>query len=178
MLVDFLFVDILFAPTVDSNKQTLPAKLNTHRPSNEQQLEKDVTMQVQPSTNVSTRLTRVNSSNRFKRGTMLTLNKIQSGNFDLETTRVLPSATLEAHDLAKLSVKNILEDRVAAIKKTLLRQETQRRTSTKRSVSFKKNIPLPEMSPDDQFVDLTIDISEQRKELKRNQQDKFDEMWG
>jgi hypothetical protein len=52
------------------------------------------------------------------------------------------------------------------------RQETQRRASTRRSVSFQQSIPLNEMSVVDQFVDLSVDIAEQRKELKRNQQER------
>jgi outer membrane usher protein FimD/PapC len=116
-------------------------------------------------------------SSRVKRLSQ-SLNKMQSGNLELETTRVLPSTTLEAHELAKISVSDMIGDRMSAIKTTLTRQETQRRASTRRSVSFQKSIPLDEMSVADQFVDLSVDIAEQRKELKRNQQERFDEMWG
>jgi hypothetical protein len=190
LVVDFLFVDILFAPTMKGTTKLPAALLNEKSSSKEtqQQLDTKVKRQVQPSSNLptppskSTSLTPVtkDSSNHFKRVTRLTLNKIQSGNLhvDLETTRVLPSATLEAHELAKISVNDIIDDRVSAIRKTLLRQETQRRASSRRSVSFMKSIPLSETSVEDQFVDLTVDIAEQRRELKRSQQDKFDEMWG
>jgi hypothetical protein len=190
LVVDFLFVDILFAPTMNSTKREtkLSPKLNQKVSVSKESsvaVEK-ANEQVQQSTSPpapnsnSTPLTPVmkDSSSQFKRVTRHTLTKIQSGNLDLETTRVLPSSTLEAHELAKLSVNDIIDDRVSAIRQTLVRQETQRRASSRRSVSFMKNIPLNEMSVDDQFVDLSVDIAEQRKELKRNQQDKFDEMWG
>jgi len=49
-----------------------------------------------------------------------------------------------------------------------------------RSISVGLNtISLVEISPEeDEFVELKVDIAEQRKELKRSQQEKFDEMWG
>lgn len=187
LVVDFLFVDILFAPTMNSTEREtkLSPKLNqkssVSKESSGAETKGNQQSTSPPAPNSkSTPLTPVmkDSSSQFKRVTRHTLTRIQSGNLDLETTRVLPSATLEAHELAKLSVNDIIDDRVSAIRQTLVRQETQRRASSRRSVSFMKNIPLNEMSVDDQFVDLSVDIAEQRKELKRNQQDKFDEMWG
>jgi hypothetical protein len=190
LVVDFLFVDILFAPTMESTKRekalqslsaTKPSKQSSSSPEQRQQprSKANQTRKVEEVSARSTPLTPVvtHPSSRVKRLSQ-SLNKMQSGNLELETTRVLPSTTLEAHELAKISVSDMIGDRMSAIKTTLTRQETQRRASTRRSVSFQKSIPLDEMSVADQFVDLSVDIAEQRKELKRNQQERFDEMWG
>jgi hypothetical protein len=188
LVVDFLFVDILFAPTMDSTKQlnkSLPSQTNEqssspHCDDAEQahQTRKVEAPGAPPLTPVAS-----SSAKQFNGVKRLTLLKIQSGNLDLETTRVLPSATLKAHALAKLSVNDIIDERVSVIKQTLLRHETQRRASSLRARSKAKStrkgaLNLNEMSVNDQFVDLAVDIAEQRKELRRSQQEKFDEMWG
>lgn len=46
---------------------------------------------------------------------------MKSGNFDLETTRVVPSSTQEAHALAAISAKEIMKDRISEIKNGILR---------------------------------------------------------
>jgi hypothetical protein len=190
LVVDFLFVDILFAPTMDSKKQeknlkvfrkakfnkiSSPLPPNSQGEENKQAINQ--TRRAEETTPTPSPMVPHSSSN-FQRVKRMTLQKIQSGNLELETTRVLPSSTLQAHQLATLSANEIIDDRVSAIRNTLVRQETIRRTSSKRRASFMKNIPLNEMSVDDQFVDLSVDIAEQRKELKRSQQEKYDEMWG
>jgi hypothetical protein len=202
LVVDFLFVDILFAPTMKASNRGTNSKSLINAPSKPnknssplrsiseaagESKQSNQTRRVEETTSRSTHLppphaslTPVvpNPSSNLQRVKRLTLSTIPSGTLELETTRVLPSATLRAHRLARLSVKDIIGDRVSAIRNTLVRQETIRRTSSRRRASFMKSIPLNEMSTEDQFVDLTVDIAEQRKELKRNQQEKFDEMWG
>jgi hypothetical protein len=161
LLVDFLFVDILFAPTKQSKEKT---QLAAPEPTTESSLD--------PSTKL-----------KAKR---LTLKTMQSSklDLDLETIRVLPSSTCNAHALAKLSVKEIMGDQVSAIKQTVLRHEDQRRAMTLKIKSRAKlnlqTVTLPRFGMDleEQFAVLSGDIAEQRKLLKRNQQEKFDEMWG
>eukprot|EP00604_Paraphysomonas_vestita_P002520 CAMPEP_0174819598 /NCGR_PEP_ID=MMETSP1107-20130205/2931_1 /TAXON_ID=36770 /ORGANISM="Paraphysomonas vestita, Strain GFlagA" /LENGTH=227 /DNA_ID=CAMNT_0016033405 /DNA_START=199 /DNA_END=879 /DNA_ORIENTATION=- len=124
--------------------------------------------------------------------------KSQSGKFDLETTRLVPSSTQEAHDLAVISVKDIIKDQVLDIKRTTLLQkhrrdksvslkqksslekyrESLRNRGESRKVKLGVNRCMDEVALEEQFVELTVDIMEQRKELKRSQQDGFDEMWG
>jgi hypothetical protein len=184
LVVDFLFVDILFAPTMESTQRekafqslSISKQATKQVPSSQPELSPQAkanqTRKVEEVSSTSTPLTPVvtRASLRVKRLS-------QSVNLELETTRVLPSSTLEAHELAKISVSDMIGDRMSAIKNILTRQETQRRASTRRSISFQKHIPLNETSVADQFVDLSVDIAEQRKELKRSQQEKFDEMWG
>ena len=194
LVVDFLFVDILFAPTMNSSTEANKSKSSTNVKSKANNLSPLQSVSrskeskqgnptregIEATTAGSFPLTPVvpNTSGDFQRVKRLTLSTVGNANLELETTRVLPSSTLEAHQLAKLSVKDIIEDRVFAIRNSFVRQETTRRTSSRRRASFMKSIPLNEMSTEDQFVDLSVDIAEQRRELKRNQQEKFDEMWG
>jgi hypothetical protein len=171
LVVDFLFVDILFAPTTDSNNRN---KVSKEMPSLSPQ---PSVIEERPPTNTATLVSLKNRStlNNVKR---LTLATMKSSNLQLETTRVLPGATTDAHTLAKLSVKEILSDRVTALKNTLLHREYQRQTSIIKHKSRVKSISVPGMDMEEQFAELTADIAEQRKLLKRSQQEKFDEMWG
>jgi hypothetical protein len=172
LFVDFLFVDILFAPMMPSTQQEkISQSLFSPKASQVREVEVPKTTQGRSAS--------ISKLDQVKRMTLLA---IQTGNLELETTRVLPSSTLQAHEIAKLSVNEIIDDRVSVIKKTVLRHETQRRTSLLRARSkaiFKRNtFDFNEMDVNEQFVDLSVDIAEQRKELKRSQQEKFDEMWG
>ena len=144
---------------------------------------------------------------------------------DLETTRVVPSSTQEAHALAVLSMKEIISDRVNEIKQAVNRRELHRQeslsqmkhkylpggNSLKNKLNFNdqeedlgvkvkslfgirinttsasnskvktnrgRSLSLDDAAVEDQFAELTVDIIEQRKHLKRTQQETFDEIWG
>lgn len=198
LLVDFLFVDILFAPTLDSKKKEVESK--------EAHFKRGVpTTSVTPSSR-SVNDT-VNSVTEFRSVVSLGngsdshnfgLTRMQSGKFDLETTRVVPSSTHEAHSLAVLCVKDIIKDRDSEMKSSQSRRDLNRQSSSlfqqKRSLEkhrselkvrgesskVKQNMSLmlDKTAVEDQFVDLSVDIIEQRKVLKRSQQERFDEMWG
>ena len=123
---------------------------------------------------------------------------MQSGKFDLETTRLVPSSTQEAHDLAVISMKDIMKDQVSDINKMTILQKLRREKSSSlkqksslekyreslrnrgesRKVKLGMNRGMDEIALEEQFLELTVDIMEQRKQLKRSQQDGFDEMWG
>jgi hypothetical protein len=201
MFVDFMFVDILFAPTMASPKRekisnapsssSSPEALKANPQSapplcediEQPQQRRKVEIPTSSPMGITTPVRSTTTTSQLNRVKRLTLNKIQTGNLDLETTRVLPSSTLKAHALAKMSVNDIIDDRVSVIKKTVLCHETQRRASLLRARSKAKLtkdrvINLNEMSVNEQFIDLSVDIAEQRKELRRSQQEKFDEMWG
>jgi hypothetical protein len=177
LVVDFLFEDILLAPTMDSKGREKDLKLMNAKQQQDQQTDRSLTCE--------------------KRSLdKQMLQKTQSySRLDLETTRVVPSATEEAHLLAALSVKDIVKERVAEIDQSVSKRDILRQASSNlkhkhsmakhrsilkvrgESAKVKQNAKSTDVI-EEQFVDLAVDITEQRKELKRSQQEKFDEMWG
>ena len=164
LVVDFLFVDILFAPTITSTKHGL------HQKHQDQIEEHNPEKQALPITPISSRI-------------------------DVETTRVVPSSAEEAYLLAAISVKDIVKERVLEIDQSVSKREILRQASChlKHRYKMEKNRSILKVRGEsakvkltskainiieEQFVNLTVDIDEQRKVLKRSQQDKFDEMWG
>ncbi len=204
LIVDFLFEDILFAPTMDStkskkNKDKVLAQLTETRKMKkvetpkkiEDEKEKEIDTRPTSSTNKNTnprerereRRNQVTPQPQQPINTLLI--KMQSGNFDLETTRVVPSSTQEAHELAAISMKEIMEDQLSDIKRNTMLQESRHKSSLhlkQKSILVPKKSgvhrSVDETALEDKFIELTVDIMEQRKSLKRSQQDGFDEMWG
>jgi hypothetical protein len=175
LLVDFLFVDILFAPTMDPKLRKNVLKeipIQSLPPPSEQR---------PPTTThppVPVSLNQPSALSNLKRLTVATM---KSSNLNLQTTRVLPGTTKEAHTLARLSVRGILSDRISALQDTILRHDDQRRAITLKSKSRMRSshsLSVSGFDVEEQFAELSGDIAEQRKLLKRNQQEKFDELWG
>lgn len=227
LIVDFLFEDILSAPTMDSTKKnksssiSLPSLL-----SKEKCKEKENNFDENENENIGENETRPESS--LSKETQIqsklksqksqlekpTIDKLNSNEIkikprktildkikDVETTRLVPSSTQEAHELAVISVKEIIKDQISNIKKNMMNQDSRHKTSTHlkqksslekyreslkyrgesqkvKSTKLRSNRSIDEVALEEQFLELTVDIMEQRKELKRNQQDGFDEMWG
>lgn len=233
LVVDFLFEDILSAPTIDSTKNNKNSILNANvnenkrRESKEEKLSEDnddenknentssnnsnsheeieirpgSSLSKSPNSNPNLKEAQLSSSRPTLQrldSKKVILTKMKSGNFDLETTRVVPSSTQEAHALATISAKEIMKDRISEIKNSILRQDSRRQGSTNlkqksslekyreslksrgesQQIKSKSHLSRDEIELEQQFMELTVDIMEQRKELKRSQQDGFDEMWG
>jgi len=245
LVVDFLFEDILFAPTMDSKRKmnndkninNINNKLkekemkessiisksksneiikeendeneennedkesSNNNTTNSNSYEEIETRKVSSPSELTSNKSQTNnndnnSNNNNNRKTILT--KMQSGKFDLETTRLVPSSTQEAHDLALISMKDIMKDQVSDINKMTILQKLRREKSSSlkqksslekyreslrnrgesRKVKLGMNRGMDEIALEEQFLELTVDIMEQRKQLKRSQQDGFDEMWG
>lgn len=193
LFVDFLFVDILFAPTIDSSKRDAETISDKGISAASKETAGKALNSV---TEVRDKLSIGDQSNVEPRKFSLT--KMQSGKFDLETTRVVPSSTQEAHSLAVLCVKDLIKDRDSEMKSSQSRRDMNRQSSSllKQKHSLEKHrgdlkargesskvkksvsLILDKTAVEEQFVDLTVDIIEQRKTLKRSQQERFDEMWG
>lgn len=189
LFVDFLFVDILSAPTLDSTKHVKELKKSSSASAAPSNVVEDL--------NVPKAQAAVSTGSGIN-SRKLSLTKMQSGTFDLETTRVVPSSTREAHSLAVLCVKDMIKDRDSEIKSSQTRRDLHRQSSSllKQKHSLEKHrsglkirgesskvkhsvsLMSDKSTVDEQFVDLTVDIIEQRKVLKRSQQERFDEMWG
>jgi hypothetical protein len=169
---------------MDSKKQEKNSKsMNTNHHQQQQQQQQDDVGRSHPSGE-----RRVDQKHMFQ--------KTQSVNrLDLETTRVVPSSTEEAHLLAALSVKDIVKERVVEIDQSLSKREIHRQASShlKHKHNMEKQRSMLKMRGEsakvkqnarsidlieEQLLDLSVDIAGQRKELKRSQQEKFDEMWG
>ena len=251
LVVDFLFEDILFAPTMDSKRKmnddkNIDGKNNNINNNNNKLKEKEMkessiisksksneiikeenenedkessnnnttnsnsyeeieTRKVSSPSELTSNKSQINNNNNSNNNSdnnnnnnKTILTKMQSGKFDLETTRLVPSSTQEAHDLAVISMKDIMKDQVSDINKMTILQKLRREKSSSlkqksslekyreslrnrgesRKVKLGMNRGMDEIALEEQFLELTVDIMEQRKQLKRSQQDGFDEMWG
>ncbi len=242
LVVDFLFEDILFAPTAASTKEE--STWNTKMKKKEDILERtssipeNETPKTIPNrqngrmtaTSISKLQGRLSFVKSNPDGSLVRATSSNAFELDLETTRVVPSSTQEAHALAVLSMKEIISDRVNEIKQAVNHRELHRQASlsqmkhkflpggnllknklnenqkedqeedfgvkvkslfgiginsnnTSASNSKGKSIrgrslSLDDAAVEDQFAELTVDIIEQRKHLKRTQQETFDEIWG
>ena len=215
LIVDFLFEDILFAPTMDSTKKQKESiiskginlkeshqKDNNNNNNNNNNNLKDGEIEIRPESSPSpsnqSNSKESQSKSKSKEIKIQTRKTLFDNVKELETTRMVPSSTQEAHELAVISVKEIIKDQVSNIKNIMMRQESRRKESghlkqksslekyreslkhrgESQKVKSKANRSIDEVALEEQFIELTVDIVEQRKELKRSQQDGFDEMWG
>lgn len=219
LVVDFLFVEILSAPTVDSLKKESRSSTSQSRI---QKVIGQASKMVRKASVAS-----MNTLNNLGKLGNLNSNspKTESDNWTelISTTRVIPPRTREAHDEAVecandviSNAKNRLEDRSRLTKqrhekflrshssqKSERRRKTEvpvsnNRTSGVRSSFFSRQLPsmlrlpssvvengsngnnngLMEMSTESLFEQLTNDINQQRRLLKRSQQEVFDNLWG
>jgi hypothetical protein len=148
LVVDFLFVDILFAPT---------AKPTPSSPS----AQADVPM--------ATPLERVR---RF------TATTLPSATLDLETIRVVPGTTSKAHALARLSVDGIISERATSIRSMALARQNPRPLLSSLRIKRRDSLSTEELAIEMEFANLATEIAQQRKLLRRTQWEKYDEMWG
>ncbi|CAE7472509.1 unnamed protein product [Symbiodinium microadriaticum] len=190
LLVDFLFIEVLSAPSPDALKAA--------------SAESTVSRTVQRVSNVGRRVSAaiVNTAGNIKVGARKTILGTAAPKFDVDTTRLVPDAAAEAQILATHSVGNLLDDARSNIdnRENLRRSQRQRASVVKvqkrQEQKQKKYAVLSENSPSKQnlsrmmslsvtddklqesFAELCVDMTEQRKVLKRSQQDGFDAMWG
>lgn len=178
LVVDFLFVDILSAPTIDSLKKESSSRLSSSGLGN---------MFRRASTAV--RKMSVVSKNAFSR---------LRGDSEIlmTTTRVIPPRTKEAHDEAMECANDVIElarsrqdHRMKSI--NIRHSEFQAKKSERYrkgaiSKTLKNTTPHPEADNSENvhekveslFSQLSNDITQQRKMLKRSQQEMFDNLWG
>jgi hypothetical protein len=127
--------------------------------------------------------------------------KLSEFKADLQTTRVVPEATAEAYALARTSTSELL----VRTRQTLALDQRKRKELRSSSTVFQQKVKLdkmrrhlklkanPEMEHgngkarsicsldgdvDELFLQLSVDIIEQRRLLKRHKQEAFDDMWG
>jgi hypothetical protein len=198
-LVDFLFIDVLSAPTADLLKvqaEDTAIKKAFRRASN---------AAVTAGHNV--RKASVATLNALRhRVVPLTQKSSKSAGFfsvDIQKTRIVPESTANAYVLASASSVEIVRRASNAIadasrKKTMARKSSdvlRRRTrlDAERSrqreredkdksfaVQRRNNLErsIADKTVDERFVDLSVDISAQRRILKRTQKESFDNSWG
>jgi len=183
LLVDFLFIEILSAPTADSLKVR-----------NRESLVKRVARR---SSAVGRRVSSVSTQAlKSLRNSVLRKPRYSFGlTGNVPTTRMVPESAEEAHHIASTSVREILQDVKAKIdtrvttrdvrrkesdtfksKKNLHEKRKYRQRSDSDVVNFQHDVS--DDTIDNIFFDLSVDITEQRRNLKNNQKEVFDTMWG
>ena len=225
LMVDFLFVEVLSAPTIDSLKKESSKSSSIGRV-----LGQASKMARHASVVVSKNA--LSTLNRLGDMTSKSTKSTESNNWSelISTTRVIPPRTKEAHDEAVEcandvinNAKSRLEDRSRLIKsrhesflksqKSHKSDQHRRRTEIptkpsetrsslllnrlstifKSSSSFSSSssslnnnnnnkkvngVSMMEMNTNSLFDQLSYDINQQRRLLKRSQQEVFDNLWG
>jgi len=193
LLVDFLFIDVLSAPTVDSLKMKNEVSALSNMARRASMVGANVGRRL---STVGKRVAQV-SGDTVKRVTQR--NSFVRNTLRIETTRQVPDITAEAQALATVSAAEVMSDARRDHDQNLsLRKEQRSKSSVwkqrmlleeKRKKSMKSSqrkkdgksyaVPLPdEVTHHDLFLELCVDITEQRRLLKRSQQESFDSMWG
>lgn len=175
LLVDFLFHDLLFAPTADSIKvaaeESTLSKVGRRVSTN---IRRASAVGVEIASNVA----------KKARSTFL---KSGSEKLKLETTLVVPDSAAEAHMLAYTSGIELINEVKSANESVINRRKTERSQSllakaNRTTVQVnKRNLIIPnrpKTSVDDLFNELVFDIVEQRRLLLKSEQEDFDNAWG
>jgi hypothetical protein len=167
LIVDFLFMEILSAPTVDSVKLSEEESIMKSAVRRGAKVDHNVTRAVQ-----RTDLVREDS---------------------IPTSRQIHSGAAEAHQVAYTCAKELIDQsrKDSKDKRSLRSTEKYQASLVKhKTLELKKQTILRKLqsgvSPankgpkleDDLFMELTVDISEQRKLIKRSQCEAFDDKWG
>ena len=190
LLVDFLFIDILAAPS--------GSKVNA----------------VAVKSRVRQTMRRVSQvARRLSAASIASISaakskwwRAPSATFQVDTVRVVPDTTANAQDLAIISVGNLADNARKRIdnevldrkynrsqahvnkvqsrrdkrahKNALQRQSSQRVAPSKEDRHRATTFSVTDAKIREVFAELCVDIVEQRKRLKRGQQERFDAAWG
>lgn len=178
LLVDFLFIDILSAPTVDSLKLD---RLDTFN-----RLTGAMSTFGSNAVVATRRLGR-----RISQAAVQSLamgNKQPSMEEKIQRTRSIPPGALEAQIIASRTASQLMSEVRQVNSTQVARRKTERESSVtnkrlttrkQRKRTTRSSAPLPpEDAVETLFTDLCVDIIEQRKQLPPNQQEVFDEKWG
>ncbi len=200
LLVDFLFVEIISAPTMDSLKKEQSSLM-----------ENSVRKVIGRASTVVRKMSVVSQSMmkhiQKKTDSESTLRLEVSDKPDswknlISTTRVIPPRTKEAHAEAAECVNDVVSSAKSRMetRNTLMKSRydsyvgshhkigRQRRTEVEviptstllrtHQRERNKSISNVKVDVDGLFERLTFHVNQQRKLLKRSQQDGFDQMWG
>lgn len=195
LLVDFLFIEIISAPSADA--------LKTQNQSAVRRVMKRVS-------NAGRRISAasIQTAGALRKSIFGINRKTSVGKFEVDTTRVVPDSAAEAQILATQSVGALLDGAKRNINDRVSMRRTQRMQSKVMQVQAKHeakeqrkyasfvgakaedhegsdDTPVISGGPAlvdrklrEKFAELCVDIGEQRKLLKRSQQEGFDTMWG
>jgi hypothetical protein len=189
LLIDFLFLDILSAPTADSLKLDELETFNRLADV----ISSMGTTAVSGARTMGRRMGRRLSQAAQAAGIM-TVSPVPKATAEkgVQRTLSIPPATLEAQIIASRTSSQLIselrqENETFVSKRELERSASvvfqkrmtllQKRTE---SVKGKSRTPIPEAQKpiDDLFTNLSVDIIEQRKVLPPSEQELFDEKWG
>jgi hypothetical protein len=193
LVLDFLFIDVLSAPSPDIMKAQLA----------ESSIQRAIRRVSNAARRASAASVRVIQSVRDKTTSRQSARKT----FKVDTTRVVPDTTTDAQVLAVTSLGDILKQ----TRSELDTQETERRQKrnqshvskthdrlemrahrytmmadgahahvapSRRDVDAATSAVVTDRKLAEAFSELIVDMTEQRKALKRWQQEAFDAMWG
>lgn len=205
--VDFLFIGVLSAPTLDNSKRIKnnKEKQNSSFFHIKKNIENNIPLNPLKSAPKHF-IINENDKDNDKDNDNDNNNNYHDNSQEMETTLVIPESVQEAHVLA-LSCSG---DLVKNAKQQLSKQSSIFQEKKKVSLELKRKIALDrhrnklkekvlrnqndipltkikqvfensdniERITSERFIELTIDINAQRRLLKKNQQEIFDESWG
>lgn len=188
LIVDFLFVEVISAPTVESlKKESLSSRVNSTAFA---QVLRGAAHAVRKVSTIS-KTTPAHQSRKSENWTGM-----------ITTTRVIPPRTREAHDEAMECANDVIEDAKLRQDRRLTQTKSRHEkyaAKSQKSIRFRQKVQVSNSGsrgssifrigngPVDSaetvdvepiFRQLTDDINLQRKLLKSNQQEAFDYLWG
>jgi hypothetical protein len=184
-MVDFLFTEVISAPTVDAMKLAAEESVMTKAVRRVSSVGLETTRKV---ATAGRRLSNAIAppANRIRKSSLATLT--------VGTSRLIPEAISEAHVTALASAKEILNtakqgnDNFASVRKTTRcqsavvkqREVINARRSTRHSMIKRTTRiqPAMDVNIDTLFAEFTVDMTDQRKALPSSQHESFDEKWG
>jgi hypothetical protein len=187
LLIDFLFLEILSAPTVDSLKLDELETFNRLADV----ISSFGTSAVSGARTMGRRMGRRLSQVAQAAGIM-NLSSVPKADQGVQRTLSIPPATLEAQIIASRTSSQLIsqlreENETFVTKRDIERSASavfhkrvtllQKRTESVKGMP-KKPVPVAKKTIDDLFTHLSVDIIEQRKVLPMSEQEWFDEQWG
>jgi hypothetical protein len=181
LFIDYLFVDILSAPSVDETKRQ---REQDTKPSQLSRIVKKAGESVRRASAVTADAVKV-AKRKFRMG---------SSHKPHEAMQI-PESTLEAHELARESSVRIIEERRDILEKEKSFRKDNRsqvlvqrhHNNKKRATKYKMSEEQLKRAKDDTgeaaelnelFCEFVVDLNEQRRALKPSVRERYDSQWG
>jgi hypothetical protein len=177
LVIDFLFVDVLSAPSVDDLKMRKQNEMNQSRLS-----------KIASKVGGTVRRASVGAIQVARKRLGVNRTNTRTG-----SSMQIPESTMEAHELAVVSSKDLIEERKGILEReqssrhdnrsqVLLERHQKKKTTKAHRSDNQKGVrdssrgELDEL--DQQFYEFVTDMNEQRRLLKPAMRERYDSQWG
>lgn len=171
LLVDYLFVEILSAPTAESIKDR-----NQNQIQNQNQI---VSNKPRNLTNLMK-----NAGDRARRTSIATSDAIKVARRRFlakqgpQESLQIPESTSIAQNQAMISSQNLVQEHMAKLERESSSREVSRSQVKVDQYQRKKRFEDGDASLTQLFSEFVVDLSEQRRTLKPSVRDRYDLLWG